>query len=365
MSDRPKKPFSNNEVSMRALHVISALFILSVPSFADVPLNVGVIVATSTPDVRVDTLVGELVPRDTLTASFTASGRISLVNVEEGDVIKAGALLARMESVQQEQAVRAAEAGVTTSRADFQQAQEDLDRQTGLLARGATTRISRDVADDAFRVAEGGLAQALADLDRAQKALSDTVLYAASAATVTVRMIEPGQVVGAAQPVLELALGGGLDAIFEVPEALLTQSGGSAEIALSLLDQPSKAFSGTVRQVSPLVDATTGTVKVTLTVSGAPSRVSYGDPVRGVARREGEDHVVLPYLAMSTTQAGPAVWVVDRANNTVSLQQVVVERFETGKIVLKGGIANGTLVVTQGAQLLYPGRVVSFLEVSQ
>lgn len=109
----------------------------------------------------------------------------------------------------------------------------------------------------------------------------------------------------------DLALGDGLDAVFAVPEALLTQSGGSAEIALSLLDYPAEAFSGTVRKVSPLVYPQTGTVEVTLTVTGAPPGVSYGDPVRGVARRQGENHVILPYQSMSTTQGGAAVWVID------------------------------------------------------
>jgi membrane fusion protein, multidrug efflux system len=350
---------------MRILRAIGAVFAFALPAFADEPLHVSIVVATAVPDVQLDTLVGELVARDVLTASFSASGRISAVKVDEGDVVEAGALLAKMDSVQQEQAVRAAEAGVTTAQADFQQAQENLNRQTALLERGAATRTSRDTAEDAFGVAEGSLAQAAADLDRAQEALNDTTLYATSAATVTARMIEPGQVVGAAQPVFELAVGDGVDAVFEVPEALLTQSGGSAEIALSLLDQPEDAFSGTVREVSPLVDAETGTVDVTLTVSGAPPGVTYGDPVRGVARRQSGDHVVLPYLAMSTTEGGPAVWVVDPVSHTVTLQSVVVDRFETGNIILKAGLADGTLVVTEGAQLLYPGRLVSFAEVGQ
>jgi RND family efflux transporter MFP subunit len=360
-----KSSFFYNEVTMVLLRAMSAVFVLALPAFADAPLNVRVIIATSISDVRIDTLIGELVAQDTLTVSFSASGRITSVDVEEGDIIEAGAVLARIESVQQEQAVRAAVAGVTTARADFQQAQEDLDRQSALLERGVTTRVGRDNSEDALRVAEGTLAQAMADLDRAQKALNDTVLSATSAATVTARMIEPGQVVGAAQPVLELALGDGFDAVFEVPEALLTQSGGSTEIELSLLDQPSNVFSGTIREVSPLVDATTGTVKVTLTVSGAPPGVTYRDPVRGVTRNQGEGRVVLPFAAMSATQQGPAVWVVDPDDNTVSLQNISVDRFETGKIVVIDGIADGTLVVTQGAQLLYPGRVVSFSEPGQ
>src|SRR5690606_20162344 len=132
---------------------------------------------------------------------------------------------ARMDSVQQEQALRAAEAGLQTAAADHRQAAENLDRQETLLERGATTRIARDGAEDSLRIAEGALAEAQATLDRARKALDDTVLTAREDATVTRRLAEPGQIVGAAQPVLELALDAGIDAVFDVPEVLLTVAG--------------------------------------------------------------------------------------------------------------------------------------------
>ncbi len=335
---------------------------LATPAFGDSPLVVEIVVAKLTTGTRVISQTGEIVARTTLRTSFPSGGRIAAVEVDEGDTVTKGMVLARVESVQQEQALRAAEAGVSTANADFEQAKDDSQRQQALLERGATTRTSRDAAEDSLRIAEGRLAQAKSELDRAKKAVSDTVVLAPTDATVTDRMIEPGQVVGAAQPVLELALGSELDAIFEISEDLMTAEEGASEIALISIDPPIIEFSGLVREISPLVDPQTGTVTVTVGVTDAPDGVTFGRAVRGSASWQDDPHVVLPYTAMSVTAGGPAVWVVDPDSMQVSLQTISVDRYDTGRIILSGGVDAGAMVVTKGAHLLYPGRVVRSVE---
>jgi RND family efflux transporter MFP subunit len=335
------------------------------PALADQPLAVGIVTATATADTRIYALTGEVAARDTLSAAFPTGGRVAEVLVDTGDKVSKGTALARIESVQQEQSLRAAEAGLATAQADHLQAVEDLNRQNALLARGATTRIARDTAEDALRIAEGVLAQADADLDRAKKALSDTVLVAPLNATVMDRMIEVGEVVGAAQPVLALALGDGMDAIFDVSEVLLTGNLPPPVVTLMLLAAPGQTFTGTVREISPLVDARTGTVAVTVSISNPPANLAYGEAVRGTVVLEDVAHVVLPHTAMSATAASPAVWVVDPVTMAVSLRPVTIERFETGLIVLSGGLEDGALIVTDGAQLLFPGRIVRKAEGGQ
>ncbi|TMV15376.1 efflux RND transporter periplasmic adaptor subunit [Arenibacterium halophilum] len=347
----------------RAGAMLLAIAVLIGPTAAETPLAVGIARATAMPDVQSQSLTGEIAARDTLNAAFPSGGRIAEVLVEEGDRVRAGAPLARMESVQQEQALRAAEAGLSTAEADYRQAVEDLDRQDQLLARGATTRISRDSAEDARTIAEGTLDQARAELDRARKSLDDTTLLAPEAATVTDRAIEPGQVVGAAQPVIELALGTDVDAVFDVPEAMLTNDDAQpGRITLSLIDQPTTTFTGTPREISPLIDASTGTVQVKVSVSDPPPDVSYGDAVRGTVTFEGAPRITLPYTALTATAEGPAVWSVDPETMQVATTLVRIARFETGRIVLAEGLEEGALVVTDGAHLLYPGRIVRDVE---
>ena len=133
---------------------------LAVPAYADGPLAVAAVVAQTRAENRIEVMVGEIVARETLSMSFPTGGRIATVDFEVGDKVASGAVLARIQSVQQEQALRGAQAGVPTAQADYRQAAEDLDRQENLLERGATTRISRDTAEDALRIAQGRLSQA-------------------------------------------------------------------------------------------------------------------------------------------------------------------------------------------------------------
>jgi len=337
---------------------IIAVVVLAGPATAEEPLTVMIVTAQSSELERGISLTGEIVARNSLSVSFPSGGRIDSVEVREGDIVESGTVLARITAIQQEQALRAARAGVSTATADRDQALEDLRRQDALLERGATTRVARDAAADQTRVKEGVLAQARADLDLAEKALQDTVITAPEAATVTARFVEPGQVVGAVQPVVELALGGAVDAVFDVPENLLTSAKHIEQVRLTPLDRPSQWFEGTVREVSPLVDPSTGTVAVTVSVADRPAGVEYGDAVRGSTTESVGEAIVLPYSAMSATAQGPAVWVVDPATMRVALKQIVVDRFETGNILVEDGIEEGALVVSAGAQLLYPGRLV-------
>ncbi len=236
---------------MRPLSILM-ICLLSGPALADQPLTVEIVKAQAVADEQIVSLTGEIVARDTLSAAFPMAGRVVEVAFEAGDHVQRGQVLARIDAVQQEQALRAAEAGLATASADYRQAVEDLQRQDILLKRGATTRIVRDAADDAVRIADGGLAQAQAELDRATKALADTVLTAPTNATVIDRMAERGQVVGAAQPVMELALGDGIDAVFKVPEVLVATAMTDPTVQISLLNAPDVSFSGAVREVSPL-----------------------------------------------------------------------------------------------------------------
>jgi RND family efflux transporter MFP subunit len=350
---------------MTIIRPFLALLLWLSPAFAETPLVVEIVTAKASADTQYFSLTGEIVAKDALSASFPSGGRIAEVFVEEGDTVTAGSQLARMESVQQEQALRSAEAGLTTAEADHLQAIEDLNRQVRLLERGATTKILRDSAEDVLNIAQGVLTQARANLDRAQRALEDTVLLAPRDATVMERSVEPGQVVGAAQSVMKLALGTEIDAVFEFPEVLLADQYPASVIELELIERPDVSFRGETREVSPLVDPTTGTVSVTFRVIDAPDFVSYGDAVRGTTSVQGTPHITLPHTAMSVTVDGPAVWIVNPDTMAVSVRQITVDRYETGRIVLSSGLDEGMQVVSRGANLLYPGRVVRQVELNK
>lgn len=328
------------------------------------PLPVQIVTVQAVTLERHLSLTGEIEARDLLSASFSASGRIVELVVEQGDHVAKGKVLARLDSTLQEQALRSAEAALDTARANAQKAQEDADRQDRLLVSGATARSARDAAADDLRAANATVAQAEANLDRARQALDDTVLRSPSDATITAKPTGIGQVVANAQTVLELAIGGRYDAVFQLPETLLAFPPDSRprQVFITSLNEPRDTVIGTVRLISPLVDATLGTVKVTVTMPKLPTGLQIGDPVIGTVTWPEPSQIELPWASLSAQGGKPAVWVVDPDTHRASLRQIEVLRYETERVVVAGGLNDGEQVVGFGSNLLYPDRSVRAVE---
>ena len=286
--------------TVRGIALAALALLAAASSDAETPLSVAVVTVEKTQAVRHLSLTGELAARETLNASFPTGGRIAEIAVDDGDRVRAGTVIARIERFQQEQALLSAQAQLTAADAELTAARDDNARQTSLLERGATTRAAQDAAEHRLAAAVARRAQAEAELARAQEALDDTVLRASAEATVIRRLAEPGQVVGAAQPILELAQGDGFDAVFEVPEALLSQASATAppEIRLSPLNRPGIWVAGQVREISPLVNTASGTVEVKVALEVPLPGLSYGDAVQATLRVEpSAGRIVFDHLA--------------------------------------------------------------------
>ncbi|MDF1717382.1 MAG: biotin/lipoyl-binding protein [Antarcticimicrobium sp.] len=97
---------------MTRLSLILALCCISLPALAAPPLAVEIVTVEEKAETRAFSLTGEIVARDPVELSFPAGGRLAEVPVEAGDQVEAGAVLARLDAVQQQQALRAAEAAL-------------------------------------------------------------------------------------------------------------------------------------------------------------------------------------------------------------------------------------------------------------
>ena len=329
---------------------------------AEPPLLVQVVLAEKVPDQQILSLIGEIVAREEVGLSFPMGGRILLISVREGDQVTKGQELARLESVQQEQSLLGMEAALDAAQADLFQATEEFERQDKSLKRGATTRIRRDEAERRHSIAQANVERATAELKRAQKTFADTYLYAASDGIVIDRFADPGEVVTAARPILKVALGRALDAVFDAPEAIHVGTAGGVKIDLELLNKPEIIFAGAVRKISPLVDPNKGTVEITLGLDTPPEMAIYGDAVRGIFTVTGPSRFIVPYGSLTAVGDRPAVWVIDPDTHGVSLSPITISRHVDGHVIIESGIEPGQQVVTTGTQLLYPGRIVRLKE---
>ena len=202
-------------------------------------------------------------------------------------------------------------------------------------------------------------AQAQAQIARNQ--LGYTVLFADAAGAVTAKGAEPGEVVHAGQMVAQLARQGGRDAVFDVPEQLIRTGPRDPEVQLTLTNEAAIHATGRVREVAPQADQTTRTWQVKVGIIDPPPAFALGSTVVGGIRLASPSGVEVPPGALTEANGRPAVWVVDPRNETVSLRNVDVSRYDPADIVISRGLESGEIVVTAGVQVLRPGQKVRLL----
>lgn len=308
------------------------------------------------------TITGEVVARVETNLSFRVSGRITGWFVDVGDAVKKDQVLARIDPEEQRADVEAAEAGVRAADAQLRLARANFDRQKSLLNDGISTRRDFDDAETALRTAESAREGAIADRDTAKELLSYTELRAPADGIVTARLAETGQVAQVAQTMFTIADTGPRDAVFDVYESLFFAQPAKDGVIVTLLSDDKVRTTGTVREISPTIDVEKGTVRVKIAMDRTPPEMMLGASVVGVGTLAPRRVAIVPWQALSGTDGKPALWIVDKTNNTVSLRAVEVAAFETGAVLVSGGIEEGETYVADGTKLLRPGQTVTATE---
>lgn len=308
------------------------------------------------------TITGEVVARVETDLSFRVGGRITGWFVDVGDAVKEGQVLARLDPEEQKADVEAAEAGVRAAEAQLRLARTNFDRQKSLLNDGISPRRDFDDAETALRTAESAREASIAQRDTAKEVLSYTELRAPADGIVTARFAESGQVAQAAQTMFSIADTGPRDAVFDVYESLFFAEPSKDGVIVTLLSDDKIRTTGTVREVSPTIDTQTGTVRVKIAMDQTPPEMALGSSVVGIGSLAPRRVAVVPWQALSGVDGTPALWIVDKANNTVSLRPVEVLSFETGTALVSSGIEEGEAYVADGTKLLRPGQTINATE---
>ena len=313
------------------------------------------------PEDTFGSLVGEIQPRVETSFGFRQGGEIRERDVEVGDRVEVGMVIARLDSEDAQDALRKAEANLFSAQSTSQNAEIERNRQQQLFPR-TSTRQQLDAAIAQANVAQAGVDAAEAALRIAQTNLDNRTLKANNAGVVTGIGGEVGQVVGGGQMVVRVAQVGPRDAVFQVPEATIQTANSNAHVDVRLLSNPNVKASGSVREISPTANPVTRNFTVRVGLDNAPEEFRFGSSVRGTIQIAGAPVARLPMTALFNQNNQPAVWVVDPASNTTKLVPVEVHRFDTQDFLVSKGLSSGDRVVVAGVQQLRPGMAVRLLE---
>jgi RND family efflux transporter MFP subunit len=310
------------------------------------------------------TLTGRIAAEDEVSLAFRIPGRMIKMDVNVGDRVTPGQVIAQLDPVNEQNTLRAAQANLTAAQGQLTQARNHFDRQDTLLKQGWTTRVNHDQATQALQTAESQTEAAEAQLKTAQDMVGFTELKADAPGVVTEIGPRAGAVVQVGQMIARVARQDGRDAVFDVPAQLIRAAPSNPPITVSLSDDPKVVAEGRVREVAPQANPVTRTFEVKVGLTNPPEAMRLGATVIGRMELAAASVFEIPASALTRSNQLPSVWIVDPKKNTVTLRHVDVVRFDQNQVSVGYGLENGEIIVTAGVQALHPGQQVRLLGVS-
>ncbi len=307
------------------------------------------------------TFTGRIEAEDEVALAFRISGRLLENPSKLGDRVQAGQVIARIESQNEMNTLRQAQAGLAAAQGQLVQARNHFERQQTLLGQGWTTRVNYDQATQAQQTAQAQVDAAEAQLKTAHDLVSFTELKADAPGVVTVTGPSAGEVVQAGQTILRLARQDGRDAVFDVSAQFIRSAPSDAEIVVNLTDDPTITAKGRVREISPQADPVTRTFAIKVGLTDPPPAMRLGATVTGRLETSVGPIIEIPATALTRINQQPAVWIVDPSSLTVATRNVDVLRFDQVNAVVSQGLDTGEIVVTAGVQALHPGQKIRLL----
>lgn len=292
------------------------------------------------------TSTGYVVPDRSSKVGAKAAGRLARVLVQEGQVVKAGEVLAVLEDGIERSAiatararVKAARARVLTARANLAEAQLRLEREESLASRGATALSSAQdqkarvlALAEAVKAADAEVGAADAEVAALEVSLGNMTVTAPLGGTVVTRPLRPGELVGPTSgPILELADLASLVVETDVPEARLARVKPGAPCEITLDAFPTRRLRGEALEIVPRVNRAKATVVVKVKFVDPPTgvlpdmaaRVSFLQKALDEKSLKEQARLVVPSAAITERGGAKVVFAIDPvARDTVRLTTV-------------------------------------------
>ncbi|HKY32444.1 MAG TPA: efflux RND transporter periplasmic adaptor subunit [Candidatus Polarisedimenticolia bacterium] len=315
---------------------------------APVPVNVAAVVSGSVSSYISTT--ANLVSENDVKVLAEAEGRVAALNVEEGDRVARGQVLATLVRDDAEIALKKAELRETNARLAHERAIKALEQD--LLSREDFDKLTME-----REVAQQELAEARWKLEK-------TTIRAPFAGRVTERIIRLGQHVRPPEHLFSVADFDPLIARIYLPEKDVLGLDEGREVRITMKASEAVQFAGRVRQISPVVDTGTGTVKVTVEAVRPPADVRPGAFVTiDIVRETHPRATLVPRLAVVRELQEAHIFV---AEGEVARKRIITLGLEEGEHVeVLAGATAGEQVIVAGQGGLKDGSPIKVLPATE
>jgi multidrug efflux system membrane fusion protein len=288
-------------------------------------------------------------------------------NLQQGDLVAKGTVLARITPADYEERVNQAKAQMAEAEASLAKAQADGARADALYAQKAMTRPDYDAATSGLAASQARAAGARAQLETAQISLRDASLVAPADAVVLSRNVEVGALAGVGTVGFVLADLTRVKAFFGVPDFVVERLKIGTPLPVKSEVFGLVEFPGKVTAVSPSADAQSRVFSVEVTIPNPERKLKAGmiasvelSVPNAPAIAPGAPTVSVSAVVKSPRSSSFAVFVADGPDDKAVARgrEVSLGRISGNRIAVTSGLKIGDRVVVSGASLLTDGDSV-------
>ncbi|WP_420407323.1 efflux RND transporter periplasmic adaptor subunit [Hoeflea sp.] len=298
---------------------------------------------------------GIVVARTEVNLGFPMIGTVASRPVDVGAVVARGDELAQLSNEDLNSDLRSAEAGIIVARAQLRSASSARDRIRQLADRGVASPSQLEDAERAFVSAEARLEQALASKASAEDMIDLATLTAPFDGVVTETLAEAGTTLSAGQTVLRLAEIGEREVVIDVSDEDAGLLARGDRFSVRLLANESVTAEAVLTRIDPVAERNTRTQRLHLALDDPSAAFRLGALARVEPARGSEKKIAVPVSALLDP---PAVWVVNRTDNTVERRPVSVEESNDAIAIIESGLEAGDEVIIKGVHSLEQDQVV-------
>ena len=274
-------------------------------------------------------------------------GVVEKVLVEEGQYVRANQTLAQLDDERLALEVRRAEVNLQKLKTAFDRTQTMYNKQL--------------VSSETYEQAKSEYEAQKVATDLARLELTYTTVRAPIAGWVSLRHVKTGNMVRTNDPAFEITNLDPLRAVLHVPERELAKLAVGQPATLLFDALPGKTFTGRVALISPVVDASTGTFRVTVEVRDRSRTIKPGMFGRvHVQYDQREDALLVPKTALIEEDDAVSVFIV---NDSIALQRTVKTGYsDRDRVEILEGLADGDRVVLSGQTALRDSARVEVIQ---
>jgi RND family efflux transporter MFP subunit len=309
-------------------------------------------------------LSGSLAPEREAALRAEVGGTVTAALVEPGQPVRAGQVLARIETGGLNEQVLSARSAVTSAELAYETAQRNAERSDRLLQAGAIAARDAETARTQASAARAQLETARAQLAAAQRQLRNTEVTAPFSGVVGTKTVSRGDVVAPGAALYTVVDPSSMRLEASVPAEQLAQVRVGAPVAFTVNGYPGRRFAGRITRVSPVADPTTRQVQIIASIPNAGNRLVAGLFAEGRVAAESREAFVAPAAAID--QRGVTPSVVRVKNGRAEKVQVELGLADEGteRVEIRRGVQLGDTLLLGQAQGIAPNTPVRVRAVS-